>query len=251
MKAIVLSAGQGRRLLPLTADLPKCLLPIDGDTSVLSRQLEELSACGIERAIVVVGFGAEHVERHLAEHPVPGLSIELHYNPFFGRSDNLATCWLSRSAMKEDFLLLNGDTLFEHAVLERVLETSSAPITVTVDHKAGYDDDDMKVSLDARGRVLAIGKTLPVASVGGESIGLIAFREQGAKLFVDGLEEAIRGEEAMSRWYLSVIHDLAQDHPIETCSIRGLWWQEIDSKQDLDAARAAYRERESSGAIAR
>jgi choline kinase len=247
MKAIVLSAGQGRRLLPLTADLPKCLLPIDGDTTVLSRQLEELVACGVTQAVVVVGFGAEHVERHLAEHPVPGLALELHYNPFFRRSDNLATCWLSRGAMNEDFLLLNGDTLFHHDVLARVLDAPPAPIRVTVDHKAVYDDDDMKVSLDATGRVLAIGKTLPLGSVGAESIGLIAFREQGAKLFVDGLEEAIRGEEAMSRWYLSVVHSLAQDHPVETCSIRGLWWQEIDSPEDLEAARAAYRERGSSG----
>lgn len=252
MKAIVLSAGQGRRLLPLTADMPKCLLPIDGETTVLTRQLEELVACGVTQAAVVVGFGAEHVERHLAEQPIPGLEIEIHYNPFFKRSDNLATCWLTRSAMTDDFLLLNGDTLFERALLERVLDAPSAPITVTVDHKRTYDDDDMKVSLDAQGRVLAIGKTLPVESVGAESIGMIAFREQGSKLFVDGLEAAIRGEDAMNRWYLSVVHSLAQDHPVETCSIRGLWWQEIDSPEDLDWARAAYREqrgdRESSAA---
>ncbi len=242
MKAIVLSAGQGRRLLPLTEDLPKCLLPIDGDTTVLARQLEALADCGVSRAVVVVGFGAEHVERELAEHPIPGLAIETLYNPFYTRSDNLATCWLARAAMNEDFLLLNGDTLFEHAVLERVLAAPSAPITVTVDHKAAYDDDDMKVSLDAMGRVLAIGKTLPVESVGAESIGLIAFREQGAKLFVDGLEAAIRRDEALALWYLSVVHELAQDHPIETRSIRGLWWQEIDSPEDLECARAAYRD---------
>ena len=242
MKAIVLSAGQGRRLLPLTEELPKCLLPIDGGTTVLSRQLEELAACGVSHAVVVVGFGAEHVERHLDENPIPGLKLETLYNPFFKRSDNLATCWLARAAMTEDFLLINGDTLFERDALLRVLDAPSAPITVTVDHKAVYDDDDMKVSLDASGRVMAIGKSLPTESVGAESIGLIAFREQGAKLFVDGLDAAIRDDEAMSRWYLSVVHSLAQDHPVETCSIRGLWWQEIDSSEDLAAAQAAYRE---------
>ncbi len=71
MKAIVLSAGQGRRLLPLTADLPKCLLPVDGEATVLDRQLELLARCGVSRAVVVIGFGAEHVERHLAANPVP------------------------------------------------------------------------------------------------------------------------------------------------------------------------------------
>lgn len=239
MKAIVLSAGQGRRLLPLTQNQPKCLLEVDGEASILGRQLEEIAACGITRVDVVTGFGAEHVERHLAQRPIPGLTIDTLYNPFFKRSDNLATCWLARAAMNEDFILLNGDTLFERAVLERVLAAPQAPITVTVDHKNRYDDDDMKVSLDASRRVLAIGKLLPQASVGAESIGMIAFREAGAKLFVDGLEAAIREDEAMSRWYLSVVNQISQDHAVETCSIHGLWWQEIDSPEDLEHARSA------------
>lgn len=242
MKAIVLSAGQGRRLLPLTEQLPKCLLEVDEGVTVLSRQLEVLARCGIERAVVVLGFGAEHVERHLHAHPVPGLTVETHYNPFFLRSDNLATCWLTRAAMNEDFVLLNGDTLFEPAVLERLLQAPSAPITVTVDHKAGYDDDDMKVSLDASGRLLAIGKSLPAEAVSAESIGMLCFRESGPKLFVDGLDEAIRGDEALARWYLSVVNELAQRVAIESCSIHRLWWQEIDSAEDLERTRSAYRD---------
>jgi len=243
MKAIVLSAGQGRRLLPLTAELPKCMLPVDGEFTVLSRQLEVLAGCGIERAVVVVGFGADHVERHLAANPVPGLAIETFYNPFYASSDNLATCWLSRQAMSDDFLLLNGDTLFEPALLERVLASPSAPITVSVDHKTLYDDDDMKVSLDAGGRLLAIGKSLPRESVGAESIGLLMFRESGPKLFVEELEQAMRDQDSMRRWYLSVVHELAQRIPVETCSIRGHWWQEIDSAADLELTREAYATR--------
>lgn len=240
MKAIVLSAGQGRRLLPLTAELPKCLLPVDGEVTVLSRQLEVLARAGVERAVVVIGFGAEHVERHLAANPVPGLAIETLYNPFYETSDNLATCWLSRGAMDEDFLLLNGDTLFQPAVLERVLCAPPAPIIVTVDHKPCYDDDDMKVSLDARGRLLAIGKSLPIEAVGAESIGLLAFRESGPKLFVDALEAAVRAQGALRRWYLSVVNKLAQRVAVESCSIHPLWWQEIDSADDLERTRAAY-----------
>ena len=60
MKAIVLSAGQGRRLLPLTTDRPKCLLAIDGETTLLQRQLELLARCGVSRALVVTGFGGPY-----------------------------------------------------------------------------------------------------------------------------------------------------------------------------------------------
>ena len=237
MKAIVLSAGQGRRLLPLTTELPKCLLPVDGEVTLLSRQLEVLARGGVERAVVVIGFGAEHVERHLATHPVPGLQVETLFNPFFATSDNLATCWLSRTAMADDFLLLNGDTLFEPAVLERVMQSPPAPITVTIDHKPCYDDDDMKVSLDASGRVLAVSKTMPPEAVGAESIGLLAFRESGPKLFVDALESAVRRPEAMRQWYPSVLSHLARTTAVETRSIRGLWWREIDSADDLADVR--------------
>jgi choline kinase len=241
MKAIVLSAGQGRRLLPLTADRPKCLLPVDGETTVLERQLELLAQCGVPRALVVTGFGADEVDRRLARHPVPGIAVETLYNPFFASSDNLATCWLARGAMDEEFLLLNGDTLFERSVLERLLTVPPAALTVTVDHKPQYDEDDMKVSLDAGGQLLAIGKTLPVPSVGGESIGLLAFRAAGAKLFVDGLERAVRSQDALHRWYLSVVNELTDRVRVETCSIRGLWWQEIDSADDLALAQAHYQ----------
>lgn len=245
MKAIVLSAGQGRRLLPLTADRPKCLLSVDGQTCVLRRQLELLAGCGIPRAVVVTGFGAEQVQRELDSQPIPGLAVETLFNPFYASSDNLATCWLARTAMDEDFVLMNGDTLFESSVLEGLLGSGPAPITVTIDHKAHYDEDDMKVSLDARGRLLAIGKSLPEDAVGAESIGLLLFRESGPKLFVDALEQAVRQEGALRRWYLSVVNELAQRTAIETFGIPGRWWQEIDAARDLERCRAAYAERPS------
>ncbi len=237
MKAIVLSAGQGKRLLPLTAEIPKCMLPVGGGISVLEFQLRALARCGVDRAIVLVGFGAEHVERFLAETPIPGLSVETIYNPFYATSDNLVTCWLARSAMTEDFVLLNGDTLFVDEVLLRLLDGPPASVTVTVDHKSEYDDDDMKVSLAHEGRVLAVGKTLPLETVGAESIGMLLFRDFGVKIFRDALDLAVRRRESVRAWYLSVVNEVAQQHPVETRSIRGLWWREIDSPEDLAEAR--------------
>ncbi len=240
MKAIVLSAGQGKRLLPLTAQEPKCLLRVDGERPVLELQLGALARAGIERATVVVGFGAEHVERFLAATPTPGLAVETLYNPFYETSDNLATCWLARGLMNEDFLLLNGDTLFEDRVLRQVLDGPPSPISVTIDHKSSYDDDDMKVSIDEDGRLLAIGKTLKPEMVNGESIGLLCFRGSGVKTFREVLERTIREPGALRAWYLSVVNDMAQSHAVDTVSIRGLWWREIDSHDDLEDVRRSH-----------
>lgn len=239
MRAIVLSAGQGKRLLPLTAEIPKCLLPVDAERTVLEFQLATLARCGIERVSVVSGFGLDRVERFLAASSVPGLDVEVLFNPFFAVSDNLATCWVAREKMDQEFLLVNGDTLFEPSVLRRLQGSPAAPITVTVDHKASYDDDDMKVSLEGT-RLRAIGKTLPRESVNGESIGMLCFRGAGVRIFRDALEEAIRRPDSLRAWYLSVVNELAQRTRVETVNVRGLWWREIDAPEDLEGVRASY-----------
>lgn len=234
MKAIVLSAGQGRRLLPLTESAPKCAVDLHG-RSLLDWQIDQLLACGVDEVVVVTGFGAERVDALLARRQDRALLRSL-YNPFFEVADNLASCWLARTEMDRDFLLLNGDTLFEPAVLRRLLESPPKPVTLAVDHKVHYDDDDMKVQLDA-GRLLEVGKDLPAQRVDGESIGLMFFRGQGPALFRAALEAAMSSPRGLKQWYLSVIGELAGHGRVWTCSIQGLDWAEVD--YPLDLARAA------------
>ncbi|MBM4254343.1 MAG: phosphocholine cytidylyltransferase family protein [Deltaproteobacteria bacterium] len=236
----MLSAGQGRRLLPFTAETPKCLLPVDAGRTVLELQLRALAQCGIQDVTVLVGFAADKVERFLRARPVPGLDIRTRYNPFFAASNNLITCWAAMSEMTEDFLLLNGDSLFEPDALRRLLAAPWAPATLTINRKEEYDDDDMKVSLNGGRRLKAVGKTLPRAAVHGESIGLMRFCGEGVGAFRGTLEEAVRGPEALQRWYLSVLNTMCVSTVVETVSIEGLWWGEIDTPEDLAKVRAHF-----------
>jgi choline kinase len=237
MRAIVLSAGQGKRLLPLTASRPKCLLEISDGRSLLDFQLGTLARCGIEHTTILVGFGAETVEHSISKARFGEMKVETLYNPFYSITDNLATCWIARAAMTDDFLLLNGDTVFEDGVLRRVLDAPPEPITVTIDRKPEYDADDMKVTLDTDGRLRAIGKKLSLPAVDGESIGMLAFRGTGVQTYRDALDLAMREPESLSNWYLSVVNELAQKIAVQTVSIEGLWWSEIDSPEDFDAVR--------------
>ena len=240
MRAIVLSAGQGKRLLPLTTSRPKCLLEIRDDQSVLDFQLETLAQCGLEHTTVLVGFGAEYVEHSLANPRFGKMEVTTLYNPFFAITDNLATCWIASVAMTDDFILLNGDTVFEDGVLSRVLDAPPEPIAVTIDRKPDYDADDMKVTLDTDGRLTAIGKKLPLHTVDGESIGMLRFCGTGVQIFRDALNLAMRQPESLSNWYLSVVNELAQKIAVKTVSIEGLWWSEIDSPEDLDGVRGHF-----------
>jgi choline kinase len=234
MKAVILSAGQGSRLLPLTAERPKCLLPL-GPKSLIEWQIDILSRSGVDEIVVVVGFRATLVEAVLAKLVRPGLRIRTLFNPFYSVADNLGSCWLARQEMNGEFLLLNGDTLFETAVLQRLLHSPPAPITVTIDRKASYDADDMKVHLDGT-RLIEIGKTLPTARTDGESIGLLLFRAGGPELFVDAVDRALQVSEGLTSFYLKVIDRLAKSHPVETATIEGLAWGEVDYPVDLQRA---------------
>ncbi len=243
MRAIILSAGQGRRLYPLTQNLPKCLLPLCEGVSILGLQLRVLASCGVRQATVVVGFGAEEVERHLLEQAPDSMEIETLYNPFFETTDNLVTAWLARERMRGDFLLLNGDTVFEPALMRRVLRAPPSASRIAIDRKPRYDADDMKVSLDGGGRLLAISKTLKRHEIDAEAIGVIRFSGDGGGRFVDGLERAVRDRESHSRYYLSVVSEnAASGVEIESVSIEGLWWQEVDCAHDLDRAQQHLEE---------
>lgn len=238
MKAVILSAGQGRRLLPLTMKSPKCILPIRGQ-SLIEWQVDELAKCGIKKVTVVVGFGADLVEQLLVTRYDP-YHVRTLYNPVYAITNNLVSCWVARAEMTEDFVLLNGDTLFEAAVMQRLLVGHDGPVTVVTDCKPSYDADDMKVKLDGD-RLIEIGKDLPLDEVDGESIGIILFRGEGPRLFRTSIEQALRRPSALKQWYLSVIDEMAQSMPVWTCCIKGLEWCEVDYPVDLEQADKVVR----------
>jgi choline kinase len=236
LKAIILSAGQGRRLLPLTENLPKCLLPICGRT-VLDWQLRALAAAGLERATVVVGFAADKVQSELESNPPPAMHVQTIYNTLYDRADNLMSCWSARSHMEDDFLLLNGDTLFEPGIITRLLASDASPVALAVARKTGYDADDMKVSCRA-GTILRVGKDIPAAQIDGEAIGVSFFRGDGPRLFREALEQTARQPDAARRWYLSAVNTLAERGLVRAVGIDGMGWSEIDYQRDLVPAQA-------------
>lgn len=236
MKGIILSAGQGRRLLPLTQDLPKCLLRIGGCT-VLEWQLRMLAAAGIDQAVVVVGFGAAAIESQLSEITPPGMRVRTLFNELYDRSDNLVSCAVASPEMNEDFLLLNGDTLADPAVLDRLLASPTTPVAMAVARKDAYDADDMKVRC-AGARVTRVGKDLEAGDTHGEAIGFSLYRGSGPALFTEALTDVLREPEGSRRWYLSAVNLLAARGLVHRVAIDGARWAEIDYPHDLPRAQA-------------
>jgi choline kinase len=238
MKAIILSAGQGRRLMPLTEVTPKCCLQ-PGGISILEWQISQLAVSGIDEIVVVTGFGHDAVEDVVNR--VDGIKVRTLYNPFFRLSDNLGTCWVARAEMNSPFVLINGDTLFEAAVSQHLLtDADRYPITLATDQKNRYDSDDMKIWSE-QDRLCRVGKTLDLSHVNGESIGMMIFSRSGAEIFVRKVEELMRMGDGLKRWYLSAIDELAQSGVVGVSSIHGLSWCEVDDPVDLAHAEQVVK----------
>ena len=100
MLAIILCAGQGRRLLPLTENTPKCCLPV-ANHAILEWQICQIEQCGVDEVVVITGFEPERVVAvvEVAAERFPGVTIRMLHNPFYAGSDNLATCWIAPPTM--------------------------------------------------------------------------------------------------------------------------------------------------------
>ena len=252
MKAIILSAGQGSRLGHLTHEQPKCLIEFAG-RSLLDRQLDTLAANGVDEVVVVTGFRDDQIEASLARRS-GGPRVRTIFNPFYKVADNLGSLFVARHELAGDVLVWNGDTLVSEELMRRVLANRQPGICVTIDRKDGYDQDDMKVIAAGDGRLRAIGKRI-AEGVNAESIGLLAFRGDGAARFRSAIERAMRTAEGTTIWYLRVIHHLAQNGEVWTYDISGEQWGEVDFPEDLASAEglcvewdAASEEREAAAA---
>lgn len=233
MKAIILCAGQGRRLLPYTESTPKCLIPLQ-NKPFIEWQIDALSAVGIEDIIAVVGYSAQTVTNLLKQRY--GNRVTTIYNPFYEIADNLASCWIARESFQDDFILINGDTLFQPVIASELINSRHYPIVLASDQKDMYDDDDMKI-IASDAQLHHVGKKLPAKEVNGESIGMIRFDSRGAALFRAKLEANMFDPAALKKWYLSMINELAEENQVGICSIHGKEWTELDFVQDLEVAQ--------------
>ena len=236
VKVIILAAGQGSRLLPLTQDLPKALLDIHGQT-LIGRQIDAFAACGVKEFVVVIGFRPDLMEEALTRIARRNhVTVRTVYNPFYAVADNLASCWMARHEMDGDFIQVNGDNVFRADLAGALLDAEGAPVIAAVARKRHYDADDMKVVLDGD-RVLRIGKQLPLEEVNAEALGFYVFRGEGPRLYRETLEEMIREPDGLHQWFPAAIDRLARRVAVKALDLTGMEWCEVDYPTDLKLAR--------------
>lgn len=241
MKIIVLAAGMGERLMPLTKATPKSLLDMGTGRTLLEEQLIRMESSGvIDECVLVVGYLAEQIEDALRAYPTSTIKIRTIFNPFFSVSNNLASLWLAKGEMSEDFLITNGDCIFPAEVYRDSVDQSKSGIALCVNKKESYDEDDMKVTL-SDDLIKQVSKQIAVDETDAESPGLSIVRGQSAReQFVRHLESLLRQPEMLSRFWLEVFNSLINEgQSVQPWTFPpGTKWQEVDFHLDLDTVRS-------------
>ncbi len=237
--AVVLAAGQGQRLRPLTEGLPKALVPVGG-VPLLLRAVEALTAYGVEHLVVVTGYCAERLHEALAVAP---LRVSFCHSRDFATTQNIVSLALCRAAVgPHAFFKLDADVIFDAGVLER-LDRSSAALAVAIDGSRRPDEEAMKVA-GAGGRIERFGKGVPLDEATGETIGIERIAASAVEVVFDALEQAI--EAGHRDWYYEDAYSEAVRRgqvAAEAVDIAGLRWAEIDCLEDLAAAEALFAPR--------
>ena len=233
MKAILLAAGQGSRLLPLTLSAPKCLVPVGG-RAILDHQLDACAAVGIEAAVVVGGYRIEQVAEHLAARS-GRIATNLIFNPFWAVASSIGSVWAAREHLRGPFALMNGDTLFDPAIVAHAVADQRRGVQLVVDRLGDRQEDDMLVEVShavGGGRVRGVGKNLDPTRATHRSLGLILSAGGGA--YLDALRAVIGADGGIHAFHHAVADRLASGDACGAIEApAGAYWQEIDRPEDI------------------
>jgi len=230
MLAVIVAAGQGRRMMPLTASSPKPMLKI-GNQPLIQRSLRALAKIGIKGVVVVTGYKRELVERHI---PCRSLDIIFQFNPFFRETNDLASLWFARPYVeRKDFMYLHGDLLYHPEMLRLCID---GPETgMLYDSSAGKNDHEAMKVLVRKGRYVKSSKKLLPRVSTGEFVGICKFSASAGRLLLDEAETLL-GQGNVMAYDTEALNRIAADTPIHAIDVAGLPWIEIDSPCDLSRA---------------
>lgn len=231
MKAIILAAGVGKRLWPVTQHRPKCLIEFGG-RSLVHRYLDALSGLRVRNAVLVVGYKQEMI-RSAVGSEYAGVSVSYLVNDQFHRG-SISSLWIAREVFDDDLIIMDADVLFHREILRRLVESRS-PNCLLMDENVKQQGEECMVVVQG-GRVIALTKQMPLHyDYAGEGVGFLKVRHADTGHVVASLKPNVE-RDAWSMEYEDALGGFFQQVPVGHEKIGGLPWTEIDFPEDVARA---------------
>jgi len=239
--ALLLAAGLGSRLAPLTDAAPKCLVAMSG-VPILERLVRALDAHGFERLVIVTGYKAETIRDYLGE-SFGGIAIEYIVSPLFETTNNIYSLWLTRHLIDEPFLLVESDVVFDEHLLAPLLQPDRIAVSRQLPWMSGTT-----VTLDGDGNVNAFYP--PPAGVYGQhctdidhfmAVNICSLARDTWGAVCERLDKYVAAGQT-GCFYESVFEEMAADGSMALAAVTfpAERWYEIDTAADLEAAELVF-----------
>lgn len=227
-QAIIVAAGVGSRLKPLTDDRPKGLIEVDGQ-SMISRSLQLMMERGINDIAVVVGYRREMIMEHLRDFPVTYF-----YNPFYKITNNMASLWFASTFIKGDFIYSHSDIVYDASLLTMLAEDERENVLLVEKKDCGAEE--MKVQVHD-GRLVASSKGIPLEKSFGEWTGLVKFSARFGERLMETIGRLLEENHLQDYDTLAFSNLAQQGERLYILPFENIPWLEIDTKEDLRRAK--------------
>lgn len=241
MKAVILAAGIGSRVRPLTDNTPKSLLKI-GNKTILERMIENIKSVGIANTLIVTGYLSEQIEEFI-NNKFPHLNIKFLKNEKYAATNTGYSLMMAKDFIDgDDFVKFDADVVFEKEVLLKLIKDPH-PTCLLIDKNIHLDKEEVKVICDDDNSVLKVGKKLDSKYAKGESIGIEKINKEAGTLLFKMLEDLMKNENNYNEYYDDSYTTLVEKGiPFHAVDITGLKWVEIDTHEDYVRAQKMFLE---------
>ena len=235
MKALILAAGLGTRLAPLTDSVPKCMVKVNHLT-IIEKQIENLISNDIKDITVVSGYKNDVLEAFVAnKYPF----IKFITNENYLNNNNMFSAYLARNYLSgESFYMMNADVFFDENIIAELSKDKYKNAIAT--QKGEYIEESMKIKYDGD-KITAISKQIEKKEAYGTTIDVYKFSKEASEAFFQKCVDYIENKNELNLWSEVAINDIFNEINFIPCIIKGRW-VEIDNFEDLTFAKSIFKD---------
>ena len=237
IKAVILAAGVGSRIRPLTDNCPKSLLMINGKT-ILEMMISHIQKCGISEVVFVLGYLQDQIKDYVKTQ-FPDLVAHYITNKKYKETNTGYSLLLTKDLVQNStFIKFDADVVFDISILKNLID-SEHDNCLCIDKNIHLDAEEIKVIIREENRVVKASRTVNPEDAIGESIGIEKISPEAAHALFSELEIMMKDEQHHQEYYEAAYERIIEkDVPFHALDISGLKWTEIDTKEDFLTAES-------------